>query len=393
MNNRYLINPILDDLNKKMVFLSGPRQVGKTTLANMIAEINGYPYDYMNWDDSSDKKRILHLSFLNNPKLLIFDEVHKYKMWKNHIKGLFDKHKDNYKIMVTGSARLDIFQKGGDSMLGRYFSYRLHPFSLAEILAPEKINSLIPGKEINIESYPTAFSENMEVLLKFGGFPEPFLSQNERTLRRWNNARSDRLIREDIRDIESLHDISKLQVLIELILPKVGSLCPINSLREDLQVTHKTAGDWLDILERFYFHFRIYPYASTTFRSLRKEPKIYLWDWSEVENEGAKLENMVASHLLKTCHFLYDHDGYKVELRFLRDLEGRETDFIVLENGKPWFAVEVKTSDQKTSKNLLYFGKKLNIPYLFQVVRTPGIDTIQDGVRLLSVDKLLAALI
>ncbi|HLD21891.1 MAG TPA: DUF4143 domain-containing protein, partial [Patescibacteria group bacterium] len=234
-----------------------------------------------------------------------------------------------------------------------------------------------------------------DALFEFGGFPEPYLAKNLRTLRRWQNQRIERLITEDIRDIELVRDISALQILVTLLPQKVGSLLSLNSLREDLQVTHKTISLWMDILERFYYHFRIPPFMANEIKSLRKEQKMYLWDWSEVSDEhGARLENMIASHLLKFVHFLYDVHGYKANLYYLRDIQGREVDFLVTINKKPWFAVEVKNNcANTTSKHLHYFKNKLDIPYVYQVIKQKNIHDIQGDIHIISADLFLSGLV
>ena len=389
--DRYLHQPIASDLREKMVFIGGPRQVGKTTLAQSIGEGEYEKYTYFNWDNRQHRKAILSGVWEADSKLVVFDEIHKYKSWKSYIKGEYDLHKKDFHILVTGSARLDLYRRGGDSLMGRYHHYRLHPFSLAEALAQK--TKIIPGKAIPFTENASQTLTHFSDILRFGGFPETFLKRNLRTLRRFHNERTERLIREDIRDVEAIRDLSALQVLVELLPGKVGSLFSLNSLREDLQVTHKTLSHWVDILERFYYHFRIYPFAATPIKSLRKEPKLYLWDWSQVENEGARLENMVASHLLKMVHFLEDTEGHRVQLWFLRDLDGRETDFLVTADRKPWFAVEVKSSDLDISKPLLYFKERLKIPFIYQVTRETGQDFMKKGVRLISADKFLAHLV
>lgn len=392
MKKRYLTDQIVKDLGEKMVFIGGARQVGKTSLATYIAENYFGSHDYLNWDYGDDRKNILRSKFKGDAEIVLFDEIHKYKDWKNYLKGQFDKHKDRLKILVTGSARLDVYRKGGDSLMGRYYYYRLHPFSLAEYL--EKRNTFTPFEEMDMVSSDKQSSEAFDILLKFGGFPEPLLKQSEKGLRRWHNQRLDRLVKEDIRDLEGIRDLSALQVLMDVLPEKAGSLLSVNSLREDLSVAHKTAANWIDILERFYYHFRIYPYAHKKIKSLKKEPKMYLWDWSEIRsNGGARFENIIASHLLKLCHGMADVDGFKTDLHFLRDLEGREVDFLITEGGRPWFAVEVKSSHKEVAKNLLYFGNKLTIPFLYQVVAENGIDFREKGVRVISADKFLLSLV
>ncbi len=392
MLNRYLDKFVKVDLKEKMVFISGPRQVGKTTLSQQIG-IKYYSsrYSYLNWDNRQDRQAILKGALPAEKELYIFDEIHKYKNWKNYLKGEYDKNKDRFRYLITGSARLDIFKKGGDSLLGRYYSFRLHPFSLSEVMGKEKKIELF--KEL--EFFPDN-KESMEIfenLYLFGGFPEVFIKQSEKELRRWHNGRVDRLIREDIRDVENLRDLSALEVLVELLPDKVGSLFSLNSLREDLNVTHKTLSHWIDILERFYYHYRIYPFQSTLIKSIRKEPKLYLWDWSEVADENSRLENIIASHLLKYCNYLHDVEGYKAKLHYLRDKEQREVDFLVAIDNKPWFSVEVKKSYKEIPTTLKYFREKLKIPFNYVVVQEKGTDFLKDNIRIISANKFLTGLV
>lgn len=390
MKRRYLTEKIIADLAEKMVFVSGPRQVGKTTLAQYLGKKYFPPFAYFNWDYQPDRKKIINLQFPGEAKILIFDEIHKWKNWKNYVKGIYDKHKAQFKILVTGSAKLDIYQRGGDSLMGRYYHYLLHPFSLKEVL-------FLKTKPVPFA--PLKFSPNREAvaflerLLKFGPFPEPFLKQNRRHWHRWQSQRLERLVKEEIRDLRMIADLANLQILVEILPNKVASLLSLNNLREDLEVAHKTIVNYLKTLEFFYFHFRVYPYAKKKIRSIKKMSKLYLWDWSPVTNEGAKLENLLASHLFKLVHYLKNAEGEKAELFYLRDLEGRETDFLLEVNQKPWFALEVKLEETKVSSSLLYFGKKLAIPHLYQVVKTTGVDLFDSGVRVISADKFLTGLI
>ncbi|MBU0694527.1 MAG: ATP-binding protein [Candidatus Omnitrophica bacterium] len=389
---RYLEKFVIKDLKDKMVFIAGPRQVGKTTLAVCVGD-KFYPdrYSYLNWDNREDRRIIIDSTFRADKGLIIFDEIHKYKNWKNYLKGEYDKYKDKFKMLITGSARLNIYRKGGDSLLGRYYYYRLHPFSLNETLGKtEEIEVL---KELVFSDSKKEARESFGILLKFGGFPEPFIKQSEKILRRWHNQRMDRIIKEDIRDIENIRDLSALQLLVEILPGKVGSLLSLNSLREDLGVTHKTISLWVDILERFYYHFRVYPFRNKRIKSLKKEPKIYLWDWSELPGEGERFENIVASHLLKFCHFLVDSQGYKANLYYLRDIEKREVDFLVTIDEKPWFCVEVKTSFKEIPSHLRYFKEKLKIPFVYEVVKEEGIDFLKDNIRVISASKFLTALV
>lgn len=351
--NRYISDPVQADLSNKMVFIGGPRQVGKTTLALSIfnASKKDVPF-YFNWDRLEDRSHILKEQFpLSEPKI-IFDEIHKYKFWRRMIKGLYDKHGDDHQFLVTGSARLDHFRKGGDSLLGRYHYYRLHPFSLNEL-------SKTPTKS------------DVEQLLKFGGFPEPLLKANEKDWRRWQKERVTKVIYEDLRDLQNVKEISLIELLVDTLPSKVGSPLSLASMREDLGVSHQTVDSWVTILDSLYMTFRISSFGATKgvskIRAVKKEQKIYFWDWSMNQEIGSKFENLVASHLYKYCHYLEDTEGHKMELRYIRDTDKREVDFVVLKNKKPLFAVECKVSDKELSPHLKYFKERTNVPEFYQV--------------------------
>ncbi|RKY38295.1 MAG: ATP-binding protein [Candidatus Omnitrophota bacterium] len=394
MLKRYLEPYIKKDLEERMVFIGGARQVGKTTLSQQIGNLY-YPdnFCYFNWDWRVDRKAIINEEFPADKKLFIFDEIHKYRRWKNFLKGFYDKNKKKIKILVTGSSRLDIYRRGGDSLLGRYRFLRLHPLSLREIVGFLKSDI----KPFTPLSFPKKIDDKIQKvfnrLLKFGGFPEVYLKNDEVFLRRWHNERIERIIREDIREIETIRDISMLEVLVELLPERVGSILSLNSLREELEVSFKSVKLWMDILERFYYHFRLYPYQTKKIKALKKEPKLYFWDWSEIQKESARFENMIASHLLKFVHFLYDVYGWRAELFYLRDVEKREVDFLVVIDRKVWFAVEVKLSSSDLSKNLKYFAQKLKIPFLYQVVKEEGIDFLRQNTRIISAGKFLMGLV
>lgn len=389
LKNRYLTTYIREDLAEKMVFVGGPRQVGKTTLATHIVSQYFKNSAYFSWDNKQDRRKIMNSDWPGNADLIILDEIHKYRKWKNLVKGEYDKLKEKYKFLITGSARLDVYRKGGDSLLGRYHYYRLHPFSMAELL--NKNNQFEIWNELSLED--EEHNNELETLFRFGGFPEPLIKQNKRFLRRWHNEKVERVFREDIRDMEQIRDLDSMKLLSDMLPEKVGSLLSINAIREDLEVTHRAVSNWLNILEKLYYHFRLYPYSGKLTRSLKKEPKLFLWDWSEVNDPGARFENMIASHLLKWVHFLYDYEGYRAELYFLRNVDKKEVDFFITVEKKPWLAVEVKLSDTKVSPALYYFKERLNIPYLFQVVKTPGVDRLINGIRVISASRFLHALV
>ncbi|HXH31704.1 MAG TPA: ATP-binding protein [Bacteriovoracaceae bacterium] len=346
---RYLSQPIIDDLQTKMVFVGGPRQVGKTTLALSLfkATKKDVPF-YLNWDRLEDRSRLIKEQIPLDEKNLIFDEIHKYKFWRRLMKGLYDKHGDTHQFIVTGSARLDHFRKGGDSLLGRYHYYRLHPLTLNEIT-----NS--PARS------------DVDALLKFGGFPEPYFNGSEKHWRRWQKERIARVVHEDLRDLQHVKEISLIDILLDTLPSKVGSPLSIASLREDLGVAHQTVDGWVGILDSLYMTYRILPYGPPKVRAVKKEQKLYFWDWSMNTDPGARFENMLASHLLKYCHYLEDTEGYKMELRYLRDTDKREIDFVVLKDKKPLFAAEAKLSDKELSSHVKYFQQRTNIPKFYQV--------------------------
>jgi predicted AAA+ superfamily ATPase len=389
VKERYLTKVVIEDLAERMVFVGGPRQVGKTTLARELVAKEFFRSGYYNWDNRNDRRKIMQSNWPGDAELIILDEIHRYKKWKSFIKGEHDTLKHKYRFLITGSARLDIYRKGGDSMLGRYHYYRLHPFTLAELIGEVSVPEVM--KEIPIQ--PKSEKDTLEALDRFGGFPEPFLKQNTRTLRRWHNEKSHRLFREDIRDVEQVRDIINMQLLGDLLPKRAGSLLSINSLREDLGVSHRAVSSWLNILESFYYCFRIYPCVGKNFRSLKKEAKLYLWDWSEISDEAVRFENCVASHLLKLVHFLHDYEGYRAGLYFIRSAEKKEVDFLVTIDKKPWFAVEVKIKDSNVSPHLHYFREKLSIPFSYQIVKKGNVDNFIKGIRVVSADRFLSALI
>jgi predicted AAA+ superfamily ATPase len=389
MIKRALGGKICEDLTtEKMAFISGPRQVGKTTLARAIgSEHFSDRYSNLNWDSREDRRAILDGEFRADNRLVIFDEIHKYRQWKNYLKGEYDKYKERFRILVTGSARMDIYRKGGDSLQGRYYHYLLHPLSINEVIGNSAKTMAFNEPDFKAGSKETASA--FDALLRFGGFPEMFVKQSEKELRRWHNDHVDRLVREDIRDVESLRDLSAVEVMVEMLPERAGSVFSLNSLCEDLHATHKTVSLWADVLEKFYYHFRVYPFRYSTIKSLRKEPKLYLWDWSQVKAEGARFENMIASHLLKFCDYLRNAMGYKAKLHYIRDVDKREVDFLIVIDGKPWLCAETKLSKEAPSPALRYFAAKMKIPYVYQVLKEEGVDVIRDNVRTMSASAFL----
>lgn len=361
---RYLYKFIKEDLEKKMVFIGGPRQVGKTTLSQQfIKKYQDKHPAYLNWDLDEHRKKIRNLEWSDKEPLIVFDEIHKFKNWRSFVKGIYDTLKNTHSFLITGSARLDLFRKGGDSLLGRYHYYRLHPYSLAELGANDK---------------------NLNDLFKFGGFPEPLRDKSERTLKRWHMQRLARLIKVDLRDITFIRDIEKIYQLAEELPNRVGSPLSIKNLANDLEVDHKTAKNWVQNLDNLYYCFLISPYGEPKIRAVKKEQKLYLWDWSQIEEPGIRFENMMACHLLKFCHFHEDVFGEKMELRFLRDTDKREVDFLVLKNKKPIFAVECKLKSENLSPHIPYFLERTKIPLFFQVHMNGKSRAVSDKIKIIN---------
>lgn len=340
---RYLQDQVEADLGEKMVFLGGPRQVGKTTLAKaLLAEGEGY----LNWDIPAQRQRILRRE-LPEAELWVFDELHKYRRWRNFLKGVFDEFRDRRRILVTGSARLDLYRFGGDSLQGRYHFLRLHPLSLAEL--------------------DSRSAADVEALFNLGGFPEPFLRGSAARARRWSIEYRNRLIREEVTSVETVRDLGAMEQLMLALPERVGSPLSRNALCEDLQLNHQTVSRWLDIFERLYAIFRLSPFGAPRLRAVKQEQKHYHHDWSIVPDEGARFENLIASHLLKWVHFQLDSEGRDLELRYFRDVDRREVDFVVTERRQPILMVEAKLTAGAVSPSLRYLKQRFPKCAAYQV--------------------------
>lgn len=358
----------------QMAFLAGPRQVGKTTITRHCHALSHH-YRSFNWDILKDREKILAgyeyliqglpVDAVILPKpLLILDEIHKYKQWKNFLKGLIDQYKDQLNIIVSGSAKLNIFRRGGDSLMGRYFLYRVHPLSVAELVAPQwtKIPTILFSAPQKIDL------EQWNALFEFGGYPEPFLKQEKRFYNQWQQLRQEQLFKEDIRNLEQIQDLSQMEVLAYQLQHQAGQLLNYSHLANKVRVSDPTIRRWIGVMESFYYCFKVSPWSKNIVRSLLKEPKIYLWDWSAVKEEGAKIENFVASHLLKAIHFWTDSGMGQFGLHFLRDKDKKEVDFLLSKEGKPWILLEVKKSATASlSQSLLYFQSQVKAEIVLQL--------------------------
>jgi predicted AAA+ superfamily ATPase len=385
---RYLETVIREDLKNKMVLIGGPRQVGKTTLAKMVGET--FPtYSYMNWDHRPHRKSLIDGTLPDERNLFIFDEIHKYPGWKSLIKGIWDTRTEDESIIVTGSSKLDTFRRGGDSLLGRYHYFRLHPLSLKELNSPVSIDLSFPSGPP--EPVFEGKGDGLEDLMFFGGFPEPFLSGDERTLKRWQKERFERVFREDIRESENTRSLAKVELLAELLPSRIGSTLSFNSLAEDLECSFKSVQNWMDLLCRNYYTFMVPPYHRRIERALKKSLKYYLWDWSEVEDRGARFENLVAVHLLKYLHFINDTHGISTGLFYLRDTSKREADFLITWEKEPWMIIEAKIKHNDNLTSLNYFADKLGVKNRFVVTLSEDKDHVErnSGVRVVPASRFL----
>ena len=360
--------------SNQMAFIAGPRQVGKSTSCLAFAE---QPH-YFNWD-SEDHRRVI----LNGPaavvdsigattsRTVVFDELHKYPEWKNFLKGFYDTFVlKRFHVVVTGSSRLDLYRKGADSLMGRYFMYRMHPLSVGEIT-----NTKMPAEEIS-SPHPMS-KEKFAALLKFGGFPEPYLKNNTRFYNRWRSTRLKLLFREDLRETTRLLEVGQVEILAELLRYQAGQLVSYASLARKVRASEDSIRRWISVLASLYFCFQIRPWSKNISRSILKNPKIYLTDWSLVDDPGARHENFVACHLQKAVNWWQDLGYGTYDLYYLRTKDKREIDFLVARNEKPWFIVEVKSASHKrVSKNLEFFQARTNASHAFEVVMDKPFESV-----------------
>lgn len=334
---RYLKKHLYPFLEKKIVLLSGPRQVGKTTLAKSLNQNMAY----YNYDIKKDLRVFKDQLWDREKELVIFDELHKMKKWKLWLKGLYDEGAlDSQQMLVTGSARLEISKRLGDSLAGRFFSFRLNPIDLKELRGTGSVE------------------KNYQNLLQLGGFPEPFLSNDLKFSKVWRRTHSDLILKQDILSLEGIRDIEGLELLTQLLAERVGSTISINSLAEDLDRDDKTIKKWLQILENFYLIFKVPPQTKNIARGLKKASKYYFYDIARIEgDESAKLENLVALSFKKEIEFLEDTQGQKSRLTFVRTRDGKEIDFLVEREKSNPLLVEVKLSDESISSNFALFKK------------------------------------
>ncbi|MGN0845269.1 MAG: ATP-binding protein [Kiritimatiellia bacterium] len=360
---------------RQMIFLSGPRQVGKTTIAKSFAS------DYLNWEEKDARLLILKgakavggslglREGLDSGKVLAFDEIHRYPKWKTFLKGFFDVYEKSVRIFATGSAKMDVYKRGGDSMMGRYFSYRVHPLSVAELL-----DSSIPDEHRIVRPPRELAAAEWKALLEFGGFPEPFTNRQTRFIRKWRSLRMEQLFSQDIRDLTKTVEIDQIEALATILANRTGEQLVAASLAREVTASEPTIKKWVSILKSLYYGFTVKPYHKNIESSIRKTPKWYLRDWSGITDEGKRAETFVACHLLKAVECWTDLGFGDFDLFYVRDRKKREVDFLVTRDKAPWFLAEVKSASDALSKHLAFFQKATGAKHAFQIV----LDAEYDG--------------
>ncbi len=362
---RYLETQLLEYSKNKIIILSGPRQVGKTTLSKQLIS----DFSYYNYDIKDDFRVFQNNEWQKDSALVIFDELQKKKNWKLWLKGLFDEgHLKKQAILVTGSARLDLSKKVGDSLAGRFFSYRMNPLDMKEL----------KGSDTPLNNY--------QKLITLSGFPEPFFEGTEKFYGLWKKTHSDLILRQDGILEENIRDIDSIEILIELLSERVGSTISINALAEDLGKDEKTVKKWLNSLENLFIVFRINPYAKNISKAIKKSGKYYFYDTAKVRgDESQKLENLVALSLKKELEFLSDTEGFDLSLNFAKLRDQKEIDFLILRNKKPEKLIEVKFSDMTVSNSFKTFDRFFKSCEKIQLVKNITKEfTNTDGVKVKS---------
>jgi len=373
---RYLYDTILSDLSKKMVLLTGPRQVGKTTLAKYLMASYRRP-QYLNWDVADDRRILVGQNWSPRADLLVLDEIHKMPNWKSYLKGVFDGRTEGQAILVTGSARMETFRQSGESLAGRYFQTRLHPFSVREWVA------LTDAKP----------DDALDRLIDRGGLPEPFLAEETVQAERWRQQYFSDLVREDVLEFSRVQEIRAMRLLVELLRERVGSPLSIASLARDIQIAPNTVAKYLDILEALYVIFLVRPFHLNVARAILKEPKVYFFDTGYVRGDnGVKWENACATMLLKHVHFEQDTQGKQSSLNYLRTKEGAEVDFVLCENDAPTYLIECKHSDNRPASSLIKFAGLFPEAKSIQLVRELRQEEYRHSVSILKGADWLAEL-
>jgi predicted AAA+ superfamily ATPase len=395
---------ILADLKQydQMLFIAGPRQCGKTTLAQAVLDEIGAGR-YWNYDIPEDQillsRKPSFFEEIDRKKgekpLVVFDEIHKYPLWKNVLKGAYDRSRTEFRFLVTGSGRLDLFQKGGDSLAGRYFLNHLFPLTINE-LANQNIflESFLKNPDELPEGKENAWP-NWQALERLSGFPEPYIRGERAFYRRWVQSYGRQIIREDIRDLTHIRHLGQMELLGTLLPERVGSLLSINSLRGDIKVSFETLKNWIEIFENFFYVFLVPPWSRNVSRAIQKEPKLYLYNWSNIADPGARFENMVALHLYRSVTLWNERGAGEFGLHFVRDRQKNEVDFLIIKGKTPFLLIETKLEDTDPPPSLIKMKKLFNIPAILLVNRpniSRKITKHEERILVVSADRWLSAL-
>lgn len=373
-----------EEFGDQMRFIAGPRQAGKTTLVTTFLKSLSLSAHYHNWDYR--ETRIAHQenpdwyaeSILDRDQRtwMAFDEIHKYPHWKDVLKEAYDKHKEFLTYIVTGSARLDFFRKAGDSLAGRYFLFRLFPLVLNELSKqnnPHKDSIADPLSFIKKRLKNKRYADNeMLSLLKFSGFPDPFLKGTELFQRKWKNDYLDRLLYDDISQLAQVKELENISKLFLILPSKIASPLSTNSLTRDLSVSYNAVKNYLYLLELCYIIFMIPPYSKNIARSLTKERKCYLFDWTHISDEGARFENYIAVELVALLATWRDL-GYQFQLNYIRTKEGKESDFLITKDHEPWLLIEVKLAKQTIAAHHFRYAHELGDIPVLQLIKETGV--------------------
>jgi predicted AAA+ superfamily ATPase len=389
MRDRELYSKIWRELSaeKSMVLVVGPRQVGKTTLAKMIA--SAYTnHLYFNWDIPADRVKLI-----GNPgffteldrrddsiPLVVLDELHKYADWKNYLKGVFDQYHTRYQFMITGSGRMDIYRRGGDSLAGRYLLFHMWPFTLTELSSQGRPLEDFLRDPLRLSM--ADFKRHREMWRQkatLSGFPEPYLAGREASYRRWSNTYTNQILREDIRDLTAIRNLGQMETLYHLLPSRVGSSLSVPSLARDLKISYNSVRSWLDILERFFMIFSVPTWTEKISRAIQKERKVYLLDTPRIADAGARFENMVALELKCATTRLSDLGLGDFSLHFIKNKERQEVDFLLTERNQPLLLIEAKHKDAAPSAALLRFQAELGVPAVQLVEEMDSFRTREEG--------------
>ncbi|MDI6759141.1 MAG: ATP-binding protein [Candidatus Omnitrophota bacterium] len=388
MNRRALYKELWDQLSadKPLIMLAGPRQSGKTTFARDIVAKDFSDVIYFNWDLAKDKKRLISdpiffsresRSNASSRPLVILDEIHKYRDWKNYLKGLYDQFQSEYQFFITGSGRLEFSRKAGDSLAGRFLKFHIFPLTLAELSGRRRtLKDFIDDPLEGFDDVPIGrTAESFRSLWELSGFPEPFTKGKKTFWLTWSASYGQQIVRDDLRTVADIRNLDNIETLFALLPGKVASLLSMNNLAGDLQVAFDTIKSWLLLFDSFYLTFRLSSWTAKISRSILKEKKIYLFNFPIIDDEAGRFENLVALEFLRAVETWNDHGWGKFNLHYLRNKNKQEVDFLIVENNRPFLLAETKLSDDTPAASLLAFQKLLNIPAV-QLIKKEGVKKI-----------------